>query len=62
VKSACKVVTPEDAGELVKLLTRQSVPYVEHHEQRLWQWWVLLAVVVTLLTLEWAGRKLAGLP
>jgi hypothetical protein len=38
------------------------VAHTEHHEQRLWQWWVMLAVVVGLLTVEWAGRKLAGLP
>jgi hypothetical protein len=62
VQSGGKVFTPETAGELRNLLVKQSVPNVEHHEQRLWQWWGLLAVVVILLTLEWAGRKLAGLP
>src|SRR5205823_6016769 len=62
IQSGGKVFTPEDAGELRKLLVRQSVPQVEHHEQRLWQWWGLLAVVVVLLTLEWVGRKIAGLP
>jgi hypothetical protein len=62
VQSGGKVFTPEDAVELVKLLSRQSVPHLVHHEQRLWQWWVFLAVVVILLSLEWAGRKLAGLP
>jgi hypothetical protein len=62
VQSGGKVFTPEDASELVKLLTNQSVPYVERHEQRLWQWWVMLAVVVALLTLEWVGRKFSGLP
>lgn len=61
-KSGGKVFTPEDAAELADLLARQTVPYVEHHEQRLWQWWVVLVVVVSLLTLEWVGRKLAGLP
>jgi hypothetical protein len=61
-KSGGKVFTPEDAGELANLLAQQTVPYVEHYEQRLWQWWVVLAVVVSLLTLEWIGRKLAGLP
>jgi hypothetical protein len=61
-KSGGKVFTPEDAAELADVLVRQSVPYVEHHEQRLWQWWVVLVVIVSLLTLEWVGRKLAGLP
>jgi hypothetical protein len=61
-KSGGKVFTPEDAGELVELLVRQSVPYSEHYEQKLWQWWVVLVLVLAFLTLEWAGRKLAGLP
>jgi hypothetical protein len=62
IQSGGKVFTPQTAAELRNLLVKQSVPNVEHHEQRLWQWWGLLAVVVILLTLEWAGRKLAGLP
>jgi hypothetical protein len=61
-KSGGKLFTPEDASELADLLAAQTVPYVEHYERRLWQWWVVLAVVVSLLTLEWIGRKLAGLP
>jgi hypothetical protein len=61
-KSGGKVFAPEEAAELADLLARQTVPYVEHHEQRLWQWWVLLVLIVSLLTLEWVSRKLAGLP
>jgi hypothetical protein len=61
-RSGGKVFTPEDAAELVQLLSARSILHVERHEQRLWQSWVLLAVVLALLTLEWAGRKLAGLP
>jgi hypothetical protein len=61
-KSGGKVFAAEDAGALVELLAKKTVPHVERQEQKLWQWWVLLAVVVGLLTLEWAGRKLAGLP
>jgi hypothetical protein len=61
-KSGGKVFTAEDAGQLVELLVNQSVPYTERHEQKLWQWWVLLVLVLAFLTLEWAGRKLAGLP
>jgi hypothetical protein len=62
LKSGGKVFAPEDAGALAELLASQTVPHVEHQEQRLWQWWVLLSAVLALLTLEWAGRKLAGLP
>jgi hypothetical protein len=61
-QSGGKVFTPEDAGELVDLLVKQSVPYSERHEQKLWQWWVLAALVLAFLTVEWVGRKLAGLP
>ncbi len=61
-KSGGKAYTAENAAELVERLTKASVPHVEHHEQRLYQWWVVLALVVGLLTLEWGGRKLAGLP
>jgi hypothetical protein len=57
-----RVFTPEDASELVDLLAKQTVPRVEHHEQPLWQWWILLVVVIGLMTVEWIGRKLAGLP
>jgi hypothetical protein len=62
LKSGGKVFTAEEASELVKLLAGQTVTHVEHSEQRLWQWWVMLALVVLLLTVEWVGRKLAGLP
>lgn len=61
-KSGGKVFAAEDAAELVDLLVNQSVVHHERFEQKLWQWWVLLAVVLALLTLEWLGRKLAGLP
>jgi hypothetical protein len=61
-RSGGKVFAAEDAGALVELLAKKSVPHLERREQRLWQWWVLLVLVVGLLTLEWAGRKLAGLP
>jgi hypothetical protein len=61
-KSGGKVFTAEDAGQLVDLLVSQSVPYSERYERKLWQWWVLLALVLAFLTIEWTGRKLAGLP
>lgn len=61
-KTGGKVYSAAEARSLVELLAKKSVPHIERHEQRLWQWWVLLALVVALLTLEWVGRKLAGLP
>jgi hypothetical protein len=61
-KSGGQLFTPENAAELVKLLTSQVTRREHHTEHRLWQWWVTLAILLGLLTLEWIGRKLAGLP
>jgi hypothetical protein len=61
-RSGGKVFAADEAAGLVDLLTRKAISHVEHHEQKLWQWWAVLVVVVGLLSLEWAGRKLAGLP
>jgi hypothetical protein len=60
--SGGKVFTPQNASELLNLLASRKIPEVKREDQRLWQWWVPLAAVLTLLTLEWVGRKLAGLP
>src|SRR5262245_38286776 len=61
-RSGGQVFTPANVTELAERLKQQGIPHVEHHEQRLWQWWPLLVLVVLLLTLEWIGRKLSGLP
>jgi hypothetical protein len=61
-KSGGKVFAPEEAGQLAELLVQKSVQRTEHHEQRLWQWWVFLAVVLSFLTIEWVARKCSGLP
>jgi hypothetical protein len=61
-ESGGKVFTPENAGELIDLLVQQSVTYSEHYEQKLWQWWVVLVLVLAFLTIEWTSRKWAGLP
>jgi hypothetical protein len=64
-KSGGKVFAPEEAGQLVELLHKQSIPHVEHHDQKLWEdpsAWVLLGIVLSLLTVEWVARKMSGLP
>jgi hypothetical protein len=61
-KSGGQVYTPEDAAELLKKLLAQKIPHTEHFEQPVWQWWMVLVLVVVLLTGEWVGRKWAGLP
>jgi hypothetical protein len=60
--SGGKVFTSIEIDELEKLLVKQGIPHVEHHEQKVWQWWVMLVVVVVMLTMEWGLRKAAGLP
>jgi hypothetical protein len=61
-ESGGMVFTPENAGELIDLLVKQSVVHSERYEQKLWQWWVVLVLVLAFLTIEWTGRKWAGLP
>jgi hypothetical protein len=61
-KSGGQVFAPEDTAGLVEALTKRVVTREERAENRLWQWWVTLVLVLSLLTVEWVGRKLAGLP
>lgn len=61
-RSGGQVYTPLDVNELAERLKNQGVEHVEHHEQKLWQWWPLLVLIVALLTVEWVGRKMSGLP
>jgi hypothetical protein len=61
-KSGGKVYAPEDASQLINLLTRQDRTRVEGTEHHLWEWWPTLALVLLLLTAEWVIRKWVGLP
>ena len=61
-KSGGQVFAAEDTAGLVEALTKRVVTREERAENRLWQWWVTLVLVLSLLTVEWVGRKLAGLP
>jgi hypothetical protein len=56
------VYTAENAGELIELLEQKAVVKTDNQENRLWQWWVTLVLILALLTVEWVARKLAGLP
>jgi hypothetical protein len=62
VNSGGEFYTPDQATELAKKLTSRAVTRPEHAENRLWQWWPMLVLLLLLLTLEWVGRKWAGLP
>lgn len=61
-KSGGKVFTPETAAGLAELLTQRQATRTEHAEMKLWRSWPTLFLFLALLTLEWAGRKWAGLP
>jgi hypothetical protein len=56
------VFAPENATELVDLLSNKAVTRPRHIESRLWEWWPTLVIFLLLLTMEWVGRKWAGLP
>jgi hypothetical protein len=61
-----RLFTAEDAEQLPSLLARQVERKETRREDRVWQdepmvWWVL-GVLLSVLTLEWILRKLAGLP
>jgi hypothetical protein len=61
-KSGGRFLKVEEAGQLVDLLAQQIDTSLHPTEFKLWQSWTTLVVVLLLLTLEWVGRKLAGLP
>ena len=57
-----KVYTAEDAGDLIELLTQKAITRTDNQENRLWQWWVTLVVLLSLLTMEWAARSGSAFP
>jgi len=61
-KSGGQFLKVEDAGDLLHLLAAQQDQISRPTEHKLWQSWTTLMLVLLLLTLEWVGRKLAGLP
>jgi hypothetical protein len=60
--SGGKMFMPEEASELLHLLHQQTVTHTDRYEQPLHRWWPTLVLLLVLLTLEWVGRKWAGLP
>jgi hypothetical protein len=61
-KTGGKVLTPENAGEVVDLLAKRTATIDRHDQQKVWEWGWTLAVFLLLVTVEWVSRKLAGLP
>ena len=64
--SGGKVIGVEDLAETIRNLQRQVVQEEQFEEMRAWRdqplTWIVLAAVVVLLSAEWVGRKLGGLP
>jgi hypothetical protein len=61
-KSGGKVFPAERAAELIDLLQSRSATREYAVEQKMWQSWWTLILLVALLTAEWVTRKFAGLP
>jgi hypothetical protein len=61
-KSGGRFLKVEDTDQLLQLLRPQWDQASRPTEHKLWQSWATLFIVLMLLTLEWIGRKLAGLP
>lgn len=61
-ESGGRVFTADEVPQLIQRLTQEASRREKPVENKLWQWWPLLVLLMVLLTLEWAGRKWAGLP
>lgn len=61
-KTGGRVFTAENAAELADLLGRTTAEREAHAETKLWQAWPTLVIFLALLSIEWLGRKWAGLP
>jgi hypothetical protein len=57
-----KVYTLDTAREIIDNVERKEEAVIEAPPKPLWEWWPTLVVILGLLTMEWVGRKWAGLP
>jgi len=66
VRSKGRVIPAESINRLAEWLVGQVVTRERREDEKLWQdaplVWVTLGLIVLLLTVEWVGRKMAGLP
>ncbi len=60
--AAVKVHTADDASAIVDELTREEETAEVVRPLPLWESWWVLGIFVVLMTMEWVGRKMAGLP
>ena len=57
-----RVMLPQQLGELPKLIHPEDLKTTESFEHTLWDHWLLMALLFSLLTGEWVLRKWNGLP
>jgi hypothetical protein len=57
-----RVFTAADAGDILALLKSRDEKRDDAPRYRTWEWWPTLVLLLLLLTVEWVGRKMAGLP
>jgi hypothetical protein len=57
-----RLYTPGDARDVVEQLTERNITVTDRYERGLWQEWLTLVLFLVLITVEWIGRKWAGLP
>lgn len=57
-----ELYSPESASELIKKLSKEKKEKGEHIEDPLWLRWETIAILISLLAIEWVLRKWSGLP
>ena len=60
--SGGKMLTPGSIDQLLESLPNLSQETTNQDEISLWDHWLILALIMGILTVEWAIRKLNGLP
>jgi hypothetical protein len=65
-RSKGEVIAPDQIDHLADRLVSQVITRERREDEKLWQdapvVWVTLGLILLLLTMEWVGRKMAGLP
>lgn len=60
--SGGKLLTPDHIDQLLDLLPQLNEETTNQDEVSLWDHWLILTLIMAILTVEWAIRKLNGLP
>ncbi|MFH1303469.1 MAG: hypothetical protein ABIK07_20595, partial [Planctomycetota bacterium] len=60
--SGGQLLTPQTINQLLELIPSLNQKTTNQDEFTLWDHWFLLVLIMGILTVEWAIRKLNGLP